>query len=205
MPNRIGAWAAAAAALASIGYGVPQILQVAGILIDPWDRILIFAPSLALAPAFVVAVAAAHQACPPDRRSGSLAALALAILYAADVSPVYIVQLAAVIPRERAGDATTAALAACCGRQMPATAVDILGYTLMSGSTLMLAPSFPGNGLRRWLRWALTANGLLGPLILAQLAWPWLIYAASPWLLIFPAAMILLARVYAAPPEAVKP
>ncbi|MEI9849558.1 MAG: hypothetical protein WDN24_00390 [Sphingomonas sp.] len=52
---QVAAWGACAAA---IGYGVPQVMQVAGMLPDPLDRILIFAPSLALAPLFAVALAA---------------------------------------------------------------------------------------------------------------------------------------------------
>lgn len=190
MIRRFGPWAAGAAAGFAIAYAIAQVLQVLGVLTDPWDRILIFAPSLALAPAFVLAVAAAHA----RARSGwSLAALALAILYAGDVSQIYIVQLAAVIPHDLQGAGADVALARCCGFLQPTTAVDILGYTYMSGSTVLLAAAFPGGGLRRWLRWMLIANGALGPVLLAELAWPWLIWAASPWIVVLPAAMILLA------------
>ena len=197
MSRRFGAWAAAAAAAAAVGYDIPQVLQILGVLTDPLDRILIFAPSLALAPAFVLAVAAAHAAAPTDRRVWSLAALALAILYAADVSQVYVVQLGAVIPHDRLGRGGEVALGACCAAHMPATMIDLLGYTYMSASTLLLAGAYPGGGPRRWLRWALIANGLLGPLIFGQIAWPWLIYLASPWIVVFPAAMILLALDFA--------
>jgi hypothetical protein len=44
MSNRFGAWAAVAAALAAVAYDIPLVLQVLGVLTDPWDRILIFAP-----------------------------------------------------------------------------------------------------------------------------------------------------------------
>jgi len=198
MTRRFGAWAAAAAAITAVGYDIPQILQVLGVLTDPWDRILIFTPSLALAPAFVLAVAAAHVSVAPDRRAWSLAALALAILYAADVSQVYVVQLGAVIPHDRLGRGGEVALGACCAVRMPATMSDLLGYTYMSISTLLLAGAFPG-GPRRWLRWALIANGLLGPLIFGQIVWPRLIYLASAWIVVFPAAMILLALDFGRP------
>ena len=36
--NRLGFWAALAACAASILYGIPQLLQVAGLLPDPLDR-----------------------------------------------------------------------------------------------------------------------------------------------------------------------
>jgi hypothetical protein len=195
--ERFGVIAASAAAAAAIGYDIPQMLQVFGVLTDPWDRILIFMPSLALAPAFVLAVAAAHIVTPSSRKIWSLGALAFAILYAADVSMIYIVQLAVVIPHDLQGNGSDTAFAACCRPGMPTTAIDVMGYTCMSASTLLLAPAFPGGGLLRWLRLSLVANGLLGPIILAQLAWPWLIYAASPWIATFPAAMILLALTFA--------
>lgn len=204
MSNRFGYFAAMAAAIASIAYAVPQLLQVAGVLHDPWDRILIFAPSLALAPAFVLAVVAAHEGAAPDRRIFSLSAMALAILYAADVSLVYVVQLGSVIPHDRAGQGAAVAFAACCNPGMPATAIDLLGYTYMSLSTLLLAPVLPGPGTRRWLRAALIANGALAPFLLGQLIWPGLIYVGALWLVTFPASMILLALMFAARAKAAR-
>lgn len=196
---RFGTWMAWGAAAAAIAYGIPQLLQVAGVLTDPWDRILIFAPSLALAPLFVLAMAATHVATPPDRQVWSLSALALAILYAADVSQVYVVQLGSIIPHDLAGAGEAVGFAACCTPGMPATAVDLLGYTYMSLATLLLAPAFPG---RRWLQFSLVANGLLAPALIGQLAWPDLIYVGALWLVTFPAAMILLAKALdAAPPR----
>jgi hypothetical protein len=198
MRSRFGTWSASGAALASICYAIPQLLQVAGLLSDPWDRILIFAPSLALAPAFVLAVAAAHHIAPPDRRLLSLGALVLAILYAADVSMVYVVQLGSVIPHDLRGRGAEVAFAACCNPGMPATAIDLLGYTWMSLSTLLLAAVFPGGGVRRRLRIALLANGALAPFLLGQLAWPALIYVGALWLITFPLSMIFLAQTFAA-------
>jgi hypothetical protein len=179
MSHRFGFWASTGAATASVAYAVPQVLQVAGLIPDPWDRIFIFAPSLLLAPAFVLAVVAAHAGAAPDRRIYSLAALALALLYAADVSAVYVMQLGAVIPAQWNGQEASLAFAACCTPGMPATAVDLLGYTWMSGATLLLAAVFPGTGLRRWLRLALIANGALAPFLIGQLAWPALIYVGA--------------------------
>jgi hypothetical protein len=198
MSHRFGFWASTAAATASIAYAVPQLLQVAGFIPDPWDRIFIFMPSVLLAPAFVLAMVAAHAGAAPDRRIYSLAAVALALLYAADVSAVYIVQLGAVIPAQWKGQEPVLAFAACCTPGMPATAVDLLGYTWMSGATLLLAAVFPGTGLRRWLRLALIANDTLAPFLIGQLVWPALIYGGALWLVSFPAAMILLALVFAA-------
>jgi hypothetical protein len=178
-------WGACAA---SIGYGIPQVLQVLQLLPDPIDRILIFAPSLALATLFVLALAIlAAEASGPDR-PWRFAALALALLYAAFVSPVYVIQLGVVIPRELAGAAAIPGIA-CCGFRQPLTAVDLLGYTQMSLATLLLAPSFRGAA-----RWALVVNGAMAVPVFLQLFWPQLIWAAAPWLVTFPVAMGLAAR-----------
>lgn len=191
MTARLGYWASLGAFWTSVGYGVPQVLQVFGLLPDPLDRILIFAPSLALAPCFVLAIAAAYQSAAPAVRGLRLWALAMATLYAAFVSIVYVNQLGVVIPRELAGTAQGYARLACCGFREPMTVIDLLGYTYMSLATLFLAATY-----ERALKWLLLANGVLGVPIFLQLFWPALIWAAAPWLIIFPAAMWLLARAF---------
>lgn len=187
--NRLGYWAAIGAGAAATGYAIPQLLQVAGLLPDPVDRILIFAPSLALAPCFVAALAVAAADAEGTARAWRFAALGIAILYAAMASIVYINQLGVVIPRELAGVPPVDGNFACCGFRDPMTALDLLGYTYMSIATGLLAPTY-----RAATRWWLAANAALGPVIFLQLAWPVLIWAASPWLLVFPIAMALLAR-----------
>ncbi|MEG3146729.1 hypothetical protein U1839_18915 [Sphingomonas sp. RT2P30] len=187
--QKLGYTAALAAAVASIAYDVPQLLQVAGLLPTPLDRWLIFAPSLALAPCFVVAVAALHEPATPAQRPWRLAALAFAVLYAACAGLVYVNQLGVVLPREAAGAARGYEILACCGFRNPLTVVDLLGYTWMSLATLLLAPTCRGA-----LRWALALNGVLALPIFLQLAWPALIWVAAPWIVTFPVAMLLLAR-----------
>lgn len=195
--HAFGRWAAFAAAAMAIAYDVPQVLQILGALHEPWDRILIFAPSLLLAPAYVLTTAAVLAVTPQRSRVWSLGALALAILYAGDVSQLYVAQLGSVIPHDLAGRGGEVAWAACCLPHAPTTAVDLLGYTYLSGSTGLMAIGIAGDRpLRRWLRIALIANALLAPLLLGQLAWPWLIYVASPWIVTFPASMILLGAAF---------
>jgi len=184
---KLARWAAWGACAAAIGYGVPQILQVAGLLPDPLDRILIFVPSLALAPLFAVALAAAAAQAVPAARPWRFAAAALAVLYAGHVSQVYAIQLGTVIPRELAGAA--ALPFGCCGPRQPMTAVDLLGYTEMSLATLLLAASYRG-ATRFWL----ALNGALALVLFPQLWWPALIWAGAAWLVTFPVAMALVAR-----------
>lgn len=195
--RRFGVWSALAALFASLAYAVPQVLQVAGVLQDPWDRILIFAPSFVLAPCFVLATAAVAAAATPGRQVFALSALAFAGIYAVLASSVYVTQLGLVIPGDLAGHQAEAAVFACCGQHKFTTGLDLTGYTYMSLSTLLAAPALSG---KRWLwarRW-LVANGLLAPILIGQLAWPWLIYAGALWLVTFPMAMLCLAKGFAA-------
>lgn len=196
MANRFGFFAALGALIASVAYGIPQILQVAGILIWPWDLILIFAPSLALAPLFVLTMVAVHAAAREERRIWSLAALSLALMYGVLVSIVYVIQIGAVVPAGLAGDSERVALFACCGAGQPMTAVDLLGYTLMSLSTLFAALVFRGSGLRRAACLSLLANGLLAPFLILQLAFPGLIVIGALWLVTFPLSMLFAALVF---------
>ncbi len=197
--TRFGWWAAVAAAAASIGYGIPQLMQVAGLLPDPIDRILIFAPSLVLAPCFAVAIAAVHVVTPTARAAWSLSGLTLAIMYAVMVQIVYVTQLGVVIPHDLAG--ADVEMFACCAQGHFATGVDLLGYTLMSVSTFFTAFAFPSHGRGRTARLWFVLNGALAPFLILQLAFPWLIWIGALWLITFPGAMIALARLFGAPPE----
>jgi hypothetical protein len=193
MPSRFAYWAALAAAAASIAYGVPQILQVMGVLPDPLDRILIFLPSLILAPCFVLAMAALQMQTPAGLGAWTLSALGLAIMYAVMVSIVYVTQLGVVIPGEAAGDGRAVDIFACCAPRHLMTGVDLLGYTLMSLATLLAAFALPVRGPGAAARVWLIANGLLAPFLIFQLAFPWLIAIGALWLVTFPGAMIALA------------
>jgi hypothetical protein len=186
----LGRSAALGAFWAALAYDVAQILQVAGVLPDPVDRILIFAPSLALAPLFAIAVAATLDGATPSQRPWRRAASCLALLYAAMASLVYVNQLGVVIPADLAGRGQDVALFACCGLRRPMTAVDLLGYTYMALSLALLAPTYA----RGALRMLLIANGLLAPSLILQLAWPALIWVGALWIPLFAAAMLLLAR-----------
>ena len=196
MAYPFGYWAALAAFAASVGYAVPQLLQVAGVLGDPLDRVLIFVPSLILAPAFVATMAALHAATPPQRHVYSLTALAFAIMYAVMVSIVYVTQLGVVIPHDLRGENDAVMAFACCAPGRFMTGIDLLGYTMMSLSTLVAAPSLAGNKTTHAARLWFIANGALAPFLIAQRAWPNLIYVGALWLVTFPAAMLCLAQVF---------
>ncbi len=199
MQKPFGVWAAWSACAASLIYGVFQLLQVTGMMPDPWDRVLIFVPSLLLAPAFVAAMSALHVAAPAGRESFTLSALALAIMYAVLASIVYVTQLGVVIPHELQNDAAPSMALACCSQGAFMTALDLLGYTWMSVSTLLAGWAMTGQA-RRWM----IANGVLAPFLIAQLAWPQLIAVGALWLITFPAAMASLAIMLASHPARIR-
>jgi hypothetical protein len=72
-------------------------------------------------------------------------------------------------------------------------AVDVLGYSLMSLSTLFAAAVFRTQGIERSIRYALTANGCLVPFLSLQMYYPPLIWGGSLWGVTFPTATWLLA------------
>ncbi len=188
--KKLGFLSAMGACVASIAYGIPQILQIAGLLPDPLDRILIFTPSLILAPFFVVALACASAQAAGEAKPWRLSALAIGILYGALASQVYINQIGVVIPHELRGEGHLARATACCNFQQPMTVIDLLGYTYMAIALFLLVPTYQS----RPLRLLLIANGLLAPFLILQVYWPTLIYVGALWLFLFPAALFLMAR-----------
>jgi hypothetical protein len=198
--NKLGFWSAIGACFFSVAYGIPQILQVAGLLPDPLDRILIFTPSLLLAPFFVVALAAAYAQASEAAKPWRLAALSLGILYGALASQVYITQIGVVIPHQLRGEGHLARATACCDFQQPMTVIDLLGYTYMAIALFLLVPTYRSKPLRQLL----LANGLLAPFLILQVYWPRLIAVGALWLALFPAALFLLAREFSKRPELIK-
>jgi hypothetical protein len=193
--HRIGFWSASTAFATAAGYGVVQILQLLGVLVFPWDEILIFGFSIGIPLPFVLAMAALHQSMPASRRIWTLCALALAVMYAVLVIIVYPTQLAVVVPAKLAGNAAAvSALAVHSGTFM--WVIDGAGYLLMGLATLFAAGAFAGDPSRRWLRRLLIANGLLDPVILAVYVLPWLLPVGALWLITAPGSLWLLARYF---------
>ena len=208
---RLGFWSAIAAFGTSAGYGVVQLMQIAGALAFPADEILIFAFSLGIPVPFVLALVALHHSVPATdgHRVWTHAATLLGTMYAVLALAVYGMQLGAVVPAKIAAFPGTAA-----GLEMltvtPGSAVwaiDGAGYLLMGLATLFAAFAITppassatedGGPARlmlrdRWLRGLLIANGLLDPLIVAIYIFPGLLMAGSLWLITAPGSMLLLA------------
>ncbi len=137
-----------------------------------------------------------HQWAPPDRRIWSHAAVAFATAYALLISTVYFVQLTLVAPRLARGEMGGIEVLRFVSFDSFLYAVDILGDSFMSAATLFAARVFTGGGLLRVVRWFLTANGLLLPLIALQMYFHPLIWIAALWAVTFPGSTWSLAVLF---------
>jgi hypothetical protein len=203
--RKAGYWAALFATILSLVYIVGQLAEWAGWMGSGGGAenastllgiIVLLTPSLFLAPAFVVLIAAVHVAAPPDKRVWSLAALAFATAYAVLVGLNYYVQLTFIAPRMASGRTEGIEMFLFTPFDSFSYSMDILGYSFMSVATLLAALTLDGAGLQRVARWFLIANGLLLPFLLLQIYWHWLIWIAALWAVTFPGATWTLALMF---------
>lgn len=161
---------------------------------------LLLTPSLLLGPSFVVAMAALHAVAPQERRVFTLSGLAFAAIYATLTGLVYFVQLTFVGPRLAAGDTAGIELLLFTPYESFLFAIDLLGYSMMSAATLIAAFGLPRIPAARPAAWAMIANGAILPFLAFQMFVPSLIWIAALWAVTFPAACILLIRMFRALP-----
>jgi hypothetical protein len=200
--RRLGLWSAILCTVFSLSYIVAQLAEWAGLFGSdggPHSRSTTFGlavlltPSLLLGVSFVVLMVSIHYVAQRSARIWSHIAVAFASMYATLISIVYYVQLAFVIPRLARGDADDIGLLIFEPFDSFLYAVDVFGYSLMSLSTLFAAMVFSTQGIERWIRRALIANGCLIPFLALQMYFPPLIWGGSLWAITFPTATALLA------------
>jgi len=198
----LGVWAAVLCTVLSVAYVAAQLAEWFGLFGSaggPHSRsttlglAVLLTPSLLLGVSFVVLTVSIHYHAEASSRIWSHLAVVFASMYATLISIVYYVQLAFVIPRIERGDAAGIELLLFEPFDSFLYAVDVYGYSLMSLSTLFAAPVFGRQGIERWIRWALIANGCLIPFLALQMYYPPLIWGGSLWGITFPAATWLLA------------
>lgn len=203
MARRMAFWAAIGCAFFSGAYVVLQLFEWLGLLgsaggpespSSATGLALLLTPSLLLAPAFLILMAALHQVAPVERRAFSQAALGFATVYATLISMVYFTQLTLVAPRMAAQDMAGIEPFLFVPYRTFLFAVDLLGYSMMSLATLLSAFALPAGPQVRKARAAMIANGLLLPFLALQMYWPVLIWGGALWGITFPATMILLAQ-----------
>jgi len=200
-----GFWSAVLATVFSLTYVVAQLVEWAGLMgsgggaeseSTPFGLVVLLTPSLLLGSAFLVLVVSIHQVASPDRKVWSQSALAFATLYAALISINYFVQLTWVVPRLMSGQFAGIEPFLFTPFDSFLHAVDILGYSFMSVSTLFAARVFTGSGTERVVRRFLMANGLLLPFIGLQMYVHELIWVAAFWAITFPGSTWSLAILF---------
>jgi len=194
--SRLGFWAAVLTALFSIGFITPQIIFM--FFFTPakhWELTWLMAPSLFLAPSFVVLMVSIHQFVRDERKIWSLAGLSFAIIYAVLVCIAYYIQLGVAIPHMIRGQTEDIAVLIFEHGSF-LFAIDVLGYGFQSLATLFVAFAFTDGKLQRWIRYLFIANGILVFPILLQIYWPELVNIAGLWTITFIVPVILLAVLF---------
>lgn len=190
-----GIWSAVLATFFSIFYDLAQIAEWLGLMgsdggadnpSTPFGLFVLLTPSLLLGSSFLVMMVSLHKATPNDQKVWSQTALAFATVYTVLISINYYVQLTWVGPRLAAGRVAGMEAFLFTPFDSFLYAVDILGYSFMSLSTLFAAFTLKGRGLARTARVFLIANGLLIPFIALQMYVHWLIWIAALWAVTFP-------------------
>ena len=201
----VGFWSAVFATGFSLTYVIAQLAEWQGWLgsaggpesaSTPVGLVVLLTPSLLLGPSYLLAAVSIHELASSDRKIWSHSAVVFATAYTVLISINYYVQLAWVTPRLAAG--RTAGIEPFLFTPFDSFlyAVDILGYSLMSVSTLFAALVFPGDGVQKVARWFLISNGLLLPFIALQMYWHSLIWIAALWAVTFPGSMWSVAVIF---------
>ncbi len=202
---KVGFWSAILSALFSLLYVLFQLVEWQGLLgsqggtesvSTPLGIGLLLTPSLLLAPCFVMLMIAVCQLIPESRRVWGQAGVSFATVYAALIGIVYYVQLTFVLPRMVQGRTAGIELLLFIPFDSLLYSVDLLGYSVMSLSTLAAALGLVGIERTQIARGFLMANGLLLSFLLFQIYIHWLIYIAALWAVTFPGAAIALAVVF---------
>jgi hypothetical protein len=192
---RVGFWFALVAFIASVGFDVVQLMQVAGTLKAPVDAILIYSFSLGIPVPFLLAMLALHYSAPGDKKFWTHAALVFTAIYAVYVTLNYVVQLATVIPASFGGTLEQVRIL----DQTPHSLfwdVDALGYIFLGLATLFASFMFANRGFERWVKWFFVANAAVTPLIGFVYFYPAFSYAllliGTPWIITASGSMLVL-------------
>lgn len=185
----IGYWSATFSIFFAVAYSVPQLFSAFKLIPHPQDLVWLFAPSLFLAPSFLITMICLHYSVHQDVKIWTAIGAVFAILYTFCVTIVYFTQLTVIIPQLLRGEIDeTNILAFHAGTFL--YAVDCLGYFFMSLSAFFAAFAFSKDAGKKWLYRGLLYNGLLLPILIFAFFYPFFYYLGAFWMITFPMAMI---------------
>ncbi|WP_159476802.1 hypothetical protein [Dyadobacter sp. 3J3] len=197
--NKVGFWSGMIAFGSNAAFVLVQGLQLTGILVFPYDQILIYGFSIGIIIPFLLEMLAFHYITQGEKRFWSHAALIFTIIYSVFVTSNYVVQLGTVIPATLDGNVSEIGML----QQSPHSLFwdfDAIGYIAMGFATLFAVPAFERRGFQKWVRISFLANALVTPLIAFVYFYPAfsekLLLLALPWTITAPAAMLLLALMF---------
>lgn len=180
--KKLGYWSSTAAAIFGFFFTAALIMSLPGSIPAPWDTFWQVLPSLFLAWSYMLMLLCLYRAAPSEKNIGALAGAAFSIIYAGINTAVYFTVLVVVIPGIISGKTGEIELLLFePGKFL--FALNGIAYTLMSIAALFSSTAFiPGSFLRR----AMTAHGLLAPLICGAVLWGPIKYAGALWIITFP-------------------
>lgn len=196
---KIGFRAGIFAFASNVLFVLVQLLQLLGVLIYPYDEILIYAFSLGIVIPFLIEILALHYITTDNKKIWSHAALIFTIIYVVFVTANYVVQLTTVIPMTLMGAADEIKIL----RQTPHSLFwdfDAIGYLFMGLATLSAVPVFEKTGIQKLVRIFFMANAFVTPLVAFVYFYPIfsesLLMLALPWAITAPMAMLMLAIMF---------
>lgn len=199
----IGYWSALTAFIGAIGYVMSVPLQIFNLMTPLQNAAMAFGFSLMMPVPFLLVTLALHHTVPEEKRFWTHTAIVLAVIYAVYCTLNYVVQLATVIP---AGyfwtfenqQGTLGPLSVL--NQTPHSLfwdIDGLGYIFLNLATVFLIPIFGKQGLQKWVRWFLIANGLITPFFAIAYFYPAfsvpILMLGAPWAITVPGSLLFLA------------
>ena len=125
-----------------------------------------YAMSMVISWAYVVLACSFSATARPDEAAAAQTGVAFGVLYAGFVTTVYFVQLTTVLHHNAAPDIMKLLTYQELGSLM--FNIDLLGYGLMSVSTIFVGLTLVGRGKpERWLKFLLIAHGVFAPMCIA--------------------------------------
>lgn len=191
---RLGYWSAILTALFCVLFTVAAALTEARLLPAPWDVILPIAPSLLLAPSFLVLLVCVNAIVASERQIWSQLGVAFGCVYVPLCVAAYVVELFVVEPRVLRGASSETALLTLVRGDSVFNSIDGVGYLFMCLATSFTSQAFERNRLERCIRWLFLANGALAvPIFLTYFVDRAFMWGAALWSVTITASAVLLA------------
>lgn len=157
MNLKLGLWSSAALTIAVVLFAVMMLARM---------DYGAYAMSMLISWAYVVLACSFSATARPGGAAAAQTGVAFGVMYSGFVTTVYFVQLTTVLHQNAAPDILKLLTYQELGSLM--FNIDLLGYGLMSVSTIFIGLTLVGRGTReRWLKFLLIAHGVFGPMCLA--------------------------------------